>query len=305
MRPGAVRGAATPVDGQGTKAPEKMVSAMRAEFRALAEQRGLDPKLAEAMVDESVEIPGVVAKGQLLTLSTGEAVRLNFAKGPIANEDALLTAIGHPKARVVVTQTNWAEGIVRFLTNPLVSPLLLSIGILGLVFEIKTGAFGLGGLLSLVSLGLFFGSSLILGLAGWEEVLLLGLAAMMPIGIVIGALVPSTQKVGSWGMLPIMVLVSISGIFFPIQALWGWLQPVAQIFPLYWIGLGMRSAFLPDAALAIEVGQSWRTGTTIAVLAAWAVVGTAVCPQVLRRMARRQSGAAMQAAKEQATQWVR
>jgi membrane-bound serine protease (ClpP class) len=59
-----------------------------------------------------------------------------------------------------------------------VSPLLLSLGILGLVFEIKTGAFGLGGILSLVSLGLFFGSSLILGLAGWEEVLLLGLGAI-------------------------------------------------------------------------------------------------------------------------------
>jgi ABC-2 type transport system permease protein len=72
------------------------------------------------------------------------------------------------------------------------------------------------------------------GATGWLTmiwVLLLGLVAMMPIGIVIGALVPSTQKVGSWGMLPIMVLVSISGIFFPIQALWGWLQPVAQIIP--------------------------------------------------------------------------
>ncbi|MFA9429197.1 ABC transporter permease [Egicoccus sp. AB-alg2] len=146
------------------------------------------------------------------------------------------------------------------------------------------------------------------GTTGWLTmiwVLLLGLAAMMPIGIVIGALVPSTQKVGSWGMLPIMVLVSISGIFFPIQALWGWVQPIAQAFPLYWIGLGMRSAFLPDAALAIEVGQSWRTGATVAVLAAWAIVGTAICPPVLRRMARRQSGAAVQAAREQATQWVR
>jgi membrane-bound serine protease (ClpP class) len=102
-------------------------------------------------------------------------VKLGFAKGQVADEAALLAAIGHPGARVVTTETNWAEGIVRFLTNPLVSPLLLSIGILGLVFEIKTGAFGLGGLLSLVSLGLFFGSSFILGLAGWEEVLLLGL----------------------------------------------------------------------------------------------------------------------------------
>lgn len=177
MRPGAVIGAATPVDGQGTKASEKMVSAMRAEFRSMAEQRGIDPQLAEAMVDENVEIPGVVGKGQLLTLSTNEAVKLKFAK-QVADEAALLQAIGHPGARVITTEPNWAEGVVRFLTNPLVAPLLLSLGMLGLVFEIKTGAFGIGGVLSLASLGLFFGSSFILGLAGWEEVLLLGLGAM-------------------------------------------------------------------------------------------------------------------------------
>jgi membrane-bound serine protease (ClpP class) len=178
MRPGGVIGAATPVDGQGTKASEKMVSAMRAEFRAMAEQRGLDPRLAEAMVDENVEIPNVVKKGQLLTLSTSEAVKLKFAKAQVADETALLQAIGHPGAQIVTTEPNWAEGIVRFLTNPLVAPLLLSLGILGLVFEIKTGAFGVGGILSLASLGLFFGSSFILGLAGWEEVLLLGLGSI-------------------------------------------------------------------------------------------------------------------------------
>jgi len=178
MRPGAVIGAATPVDGQGTRASEKMVSAMRAEFRSMAEQRGLDPRLAEAMVDENVEIPGVVKKGQLLTLSTNEAVQLKFAKAQVADETALLRAIGLPGAQVITTEPNWAEDIVRFLTNPLVAPLLLSLGILGLVLEIKTGAFGLGGILSLTSLGLFFGSSFILGLAGWEEVLLLGLGAI-------------------------------------------------------------------------------------------------------------------------------
>ena len=178
MRPGAVIGAATPVDGEGTRASEKTVSAMRAEFRSVAEQRGLDPKLAEAMVDENVEIPGVVKKGQLLTLSTGEAVRLKFAKAQVADEATLLQAVGLPGARVITTEPNWAEGIVRFLTNPLVAPLLLSLGILGLVLEIKTGAFGLGGIVSLASLGLFFGSSFILGLAGWEEVLLLGLGAI-------------------------------------------------------------------------------------------------------------------------------
>ncbi len=63
MRPGSTMGAATPVTGEGEKASEKMVSAMRSEFRALAEAHGFDPAIAEAMVDESVEVPGVVDEG--------------------------------------------------------------------------------------------------------------------------------------------------------------------------------------------------------------------------------------------------
>ena len=178
MRPGAVMGAATPVDGEGRRAPEKMVSALRAEFRAVAEERGLDPRVAEAMVDESIEIPGLVTEGQLLTLTSGEARKAGYSRGDVGDEAALLQAIGLPGARVITVEPNWAEQVVRFLTNPLVSPLLLSLGLLGLVLEIKSGAFGLGGLVSLASLGLFFGSNFLLGLAGWEEVLLLGLGLL-------------------------------------------------------------------------------------------------------------------------------
>ena len=126
-----------------------------------------------------------------------------------------------------------------------------------------------------------------------------------PIGMMIGALVPGVQKVGMWGMLPVMVLAGISGIFYPVQALWGWVQVVAQVFPMYWLGLGMRSAFLPDSYVAAEIGGSWRTLETVAVLGAWAVVGALVAPALLRRMARRQSGSQVAAAKEAATQWVR
>lgn len=175
MTSGGVLGAATPVDGQGTRASEKIVSAMRAEFRALAEARGLDPKLAEGMVDETIDIPGIKPAGKLLTLSTSEAIELGFARGEAADLSTVLYAVGVGEATVVSISPNWAEQVVRFLTHPVVSPLLLSLGMLGLLFEIKTGAFGLGGLVSLASLGLFFGSSMLLGLAGWEEVLLLGL----------------------------------------------------------------------------------------------------------------------------------
>lgn len=146
------------------------------------------------------------------------------------------------------------------------------------------------------------------GAAGWlifTGVLLLGLLATLPIGMVLGSIVPSTQKVFTWGMLPILVITAISGIFSPIQSLWGWVQGLAQVFPVYWLGLGMRSAFLPDAAAAAEIGGEWRSGMTVLVLGTWAVLGAVVAPRVLRRMARRQSGSAMQSARDAALQWVR
>lgn len=163
-------------------------------------------------------------------------------------------------------------------------------------------------LIILVPSFLIFDNLMSNGAQGWFTVcwvLVLGLLAMMPIGMIIGALVPGTQKVGTWGMLPILVLAGISGIFYPIQQMWGWVQVVAQFFPMYWIGLGMRSAFLPDAAAALEVGGSWRTAQTVLVLGTWAVIGLVVTPLVLRRMARRQSGSQVEAAREAALQWIR
>lgn len=146
------------------------------------------------------------------------------------------------------------------------------------------------------------------GISGWLTMLwvtALGLVATMPIGIIIGSLVPGTQKVGTWGMLPIMLLAGISGIFAAMDSLWGWVQVVAQIFPMYWLALGMRSAFLPDAAAAVEITGTWRTLETVGVLSAWAVFGLVVAPIVLRKMAKRQSGSAVEAAREKAAQWVR
>jgi len=210
MRPGAVLGAATPVDGAGVKASEKMVSAMRAEFRALAEARGLDPHVAEAMVDERIEIAGLDKAGELLTLSTNEALRVGFAKAAVAGEPELLQAIGLPGARVVSLEPNWAELVVRFLTNPLVAPLLLSLGLLGLVFEIKTGAFGLGGLISLAALGLFFGSSFLVGLAGWEEVILLGLG-LLALAVEVFVL-PGFGAAGVLGLVSIAAAVMLAMI---------------------------------------------------------------------------------------------
>lgn len=174
MRPGSVMGAATPVDGSGTKASEKIVSVMRSEMRALAEEAGLDPDIAAAMVDEEIEIEGVVEAGKLLTLTTEDAEALGYAE-EVADLPALLERLGHAGAPVVTAEANWAELVVRFFSNPMVAPFLLTLGFLGLITEIKTPTFGLAGMAGVVSLGLFFGSHMIIGLAGWEDLIIFGI----------------------------------------------------------------------------------------------------------------------------------
>lgn len=132
-------------------------------------------------------------------------------------------------------------------------------------------------------------------------VVILGLLAAIPLGAMAGAIIgdPRTLMFGSF---PLMVLIGVSGIFYPVTALPGWLQAIAQFFPFYWVGLGLRSAMLPDSAVAIEIGQSWRHLETAAVLGAWAVIGMLVAPVILRRMTRRESGATLEAGRNRALQ---
>ncbi|MBF9127911.1 ABC transporter permease [Plantactinospora sp. S1510] len=134
-------------------------------------------------------------------------------------------------------------------------------------------------------------------------VLVLGLVACLPLGAIFGSLFANPRNVGVI-MLPIMGLVATSGIFYPITNFPVWLQWIGQAFPVYWLGLGMRSALLPDELAAVELGGSWRHLETFGALGAWAVLGVVVAPIVLRRMARRESGSTVAARKEKALQRI-
>ncbi len=180
MADGGTIGAATPVEmgapgGPAKPVAEKTVSYMRKEFRATAESRKRPPLVAEAMVDPDVEIRGVIAKGKLLTLTTDEALKLKVADFRADSLEAVLKAFDIRDPDVRRSAPTWAETVVRFLTNPIVSSLLMTVGMLGIIVELRTPGFGLPGALGIASLALFFWGHWLVRLAGWEELLLVGL----------------------------------------------------------------------------------------------------------------------------------
>lgn len=132
-------------------------------------------------------------------------------------------------------------------------------------------------------------------------VLILGMAGTQLLGAALGALVPSPRSAG-YVSLPLLGLTAVSGIFYPVTAMPGLLQGIAQVFPVYWLGLGMRSALLPSSAVSVEIAGSWRVPQTAAVLGAWVVAGLIIAPLVLRRMARRESGSRLVQRRERALQ---
>lgn len=179
MADGGTIGAATPVQLGQPGAPaqpveEKTVSYVRKEFRATAEARKRPPLIAEAMVDPDVEIPGLIQKGKLLTLTTEEALKHKVADFRAETIESLLERLGLAGAEVRRASPNWAENLVRFLTHPVVSSLLITIGMLGIILEMRTPGFGLPGGLGITTLALFFWGHWLVQLAGWEELLLVG-----------------------------------------------------------------------------------------------------------------------------------
>jgi membrane-bound serine protease (ClpP class) len=212
MADGGTIGAATPVEiGASGDSPrpvaEKTVSYVRKEFRATAETRKRPVRLAEAMVDADVEIPGLNAKGKLLTLTTEEALRHGIADFSANSVAAVLTALGLDGAEIRRVTPAWAETLVRFLTQPLVSSLLTTIGILGIILELRTPGFGVPGALGMLSLGLFFWGHWLARLAGFEEILLVaGGVVLLTIEIFV------TPGFGLAGTLGLVALVGGLGL---------------------------------------------------------------------------------------------
>lgn len=213
MSGGSTIGAATPVQAGAPGAAaqpvqEKTVSYVRKEFRATAESRKRPPLLAEAMVDADVEIKGVIAKGKLLTLTTDEALKHKLADFRADTLESALEKLGLGGAELRRASPNWAENVVRFLTHPVVSSLLISIAMIGILIELRTPGFGIPGAAGVTSLALFLWGHWLVQLAGWEELLLaLGGVVLLALELFV---IPGFGIAGILGILALLAALVLS-----------------------------------------------------------------------------------------------
>lgn len=170
MAPGGSIGAATVVNGtDGAAAPDKYQSYMRSMMRSTAEAKGRDPKIAEAMVDEKIEIEGVSEAGSVITFSVSEAEKYGFCEGQYDSIKDILIAQNLEDAEIIEYETGFSEKIIAFFLNPAVSGFLILIIIGGLYFELQTPGVGFPILASMVAVLLYFTPYYLNGLAeNWE-----------------------------------------------------------------------------------------------------------------------------------------
>jgi membrane-bound serine protease (ClpP class) len=276
MSPGTSIGAAAPViagsEGSMESAGEKTVSAVRAQMAALAEKNGYPSSIALGMVDADIElyemqedgisrlmtseeadvavktrpdtvvkIKTVSAKGKLLSLTAGDAMRYGLSSGTIGDLDELVTALGGEGPPVELRRT-LADSIVILISSAAVQSILILLGLVAIFIEINTPGFGLPGTVALVAFLTLFGTNALMGTVGSLEIILFivglvllsveifllpgfGVAGISGIVIIAASLVLSMQDFvlptldWEWALLGRNVLTVTAGLLSAIVAI--------------------------------------------------------------------------------------
>jgi membrane-bound serine protease (ClpP class) len=182
MAGGSSIGAATVVTQDGSAAPDKYQSYMRSIMRSTAESTGRDPHIAEAMVDEDIEIEGITEEGEVLTFSTSEAIKYGFCEAEARSVEEVLTLTNIENYVIEEFRLSGAEKVIRVFLNPVISGILILIILGGIYFELQTPGVGFPLLAAVTAAVLYFVPYYLNGLAeNWEIIAFL-------VGIVLIAL---------------------------------------------------------------------------------------------------------------------
>ncbi|MDF9760520.1 membrane-bound serine protease (ClpP class) [Peribacillus simplex] len=180
MVPSATMGSAAVIDSTGNAAGKKAQSYWLAAMKTAAEQNGRDPIFAQAMADDDIDLPEYGAeRGKLLTFTAEQAKKAGYSEGTVSGKTELYSILGVEDADIRSIEESFPEKLARFLTNPIVVPILLTIAGIGIVIELFSPGFGIPGVIGISSLVLFFYGHLVAGITGYESL------AMFIIGVIL------------------------------------------------------------------------------------------------------------------------
>ena len=273
MVPGASIGAATVVEGgTGEAAPDKYQSYMRGLMRATAEANGRDPQIAEAMVDETLEVEGISEAGKVLTLSSQEAVQYGVADKVIETTGEVIEAFGLSEAKLTAHQESAAERVLRFLGSPVVQSILMLMMLGGLYFELQTPGVGFAGSIALIGAALFFAPHYLLGLVEVWEIALFIVGVMLILAEIF--VIPGFGIAGVSGIILVITSLVVSLVgnvgfdFPPIPSLTPAVATVAVTMALLVMTMFVMGRFLPKTErfnrLVLAPELSSATGYTSA-----------------------------------------
>ncbi|UCH27539.1 MAG: hypothetical protein JSV66_07865 [Trueperaceae bacterium] len=243
MLPGSSIGAALPITVTPVGvAPvdEKFNSAVRGQFRSVAEARGRDPRVAEAMVDQRIEIPGLATSEELVTLTASQAVENNIADIEAATLKDALEQFGYGGVRIERLELNFTERLGTALANPIVAAILLVFGIGGILIEIFTPGFGVPGAIGVLALAALATSAVVATPAGITDILLIVGGILLLAAEVL--IIPGFGVAGILGLAAIIFAVVR---IFQDQSVWvlGWTALFGSIF------MGLALWLLPNTRI--------------------------------------------------------
>jgi membrane-bound serine protease (ClpP class) len=218
MSPGASIGAATVVESTGEQAPDKYQSYMRSIMRSTAEENGRDPRIAEAMVDENIDLDSISPAGQVITFSTTEAIRYGYCEGKVNTIEEILEKNNVTDYNLYRFELSGTEKIISIFLNPFISGILILIIIAGIYFEMQTPGIGFAGLAALVALILYLVPYYLNGLAeNWEILTLFAGIVLLAVEIFV---LPGFGVAGITGislMVISMILIMLDNDFFNFE----------------------------------------------------------------------------------------
>lgn len=229
---------------------EKILSMWRSFLRDTAQLRGRNSEIIEAMADQDIEIDGITERGKLVNLTSSEAVKYGIADLATDDYNEILEYFNIGNANIKRVDESLQIKLSKYISNPYISSLLLTLGFVGLVIEILTPGFGFGGTISILGFGLYFGGNILAGNSNWTSLVIFvtGLILLIIEGIMPGFGLPGISGIVLVLAGTILAMDSLATALISLSIA----IIITTIISVILIKMGFRSKLLNKMVLSTE-----------------------------------------------------